>query len=130
MNLEKVSLLKASVAATLLGSSIGAYGAVRVLSEVPPWVQKLIENQGSDFLVIVVFLGGLIIFGPSFIKSQQDMAVAFGGIKDQLQAMNAQAGKLDEIKGLLEDLILNQHVIVDRLRNIEVKHAREAEHEC
>ena len=118
-NEQVKTAIYAKVVPALLGGGVGAYVAIRMLSEVPPWIQHLIENQGSDFLVVVVFLGMALLFGPSFIRSQQDMAVAFSGIKDQMQIMNSQAGKLDEIKGMIEDLNLNQHVIIDRLRNME-----------
>lgn len=106
-------------AAAVVGSQVGV--------DLPPWVQEMLKQWGPAGILLL----GVAYYVPrtairDFISATQAQAVAMQKVGDQLQVMTGQAGKLDELKGLMEDVNLNQRVIIDRLKNLE---SQAADHE-
>lgn len=97
------------------GSAAGAFGAIYALAEIPPWVQRLIENQGSDFLVGFSILGAAIYFLPRFLRAQTHQAVALTSLADAVRNLPQK----DQMK--FEELLIGQEMLH---RSVERLHAR------
>jgi len=112
--------------AALLGTSIGAFAAIKSLDQIPPWAVRLIETQAVGMLGFLVLLGCIIYFAPRLIGAIGEQAgalaqqaVAMQHVGDQLQVMTGQAGKLDEIMAKIEDVKFDTGIFAERLTRIE-----------
>ncbi len=103
------------VPATLIGGSIGLFAAIRSLENVPPWIQKLIETQGSDFIVAFTVLGAVIYFSPRLIKALTDQAVALSIIAESMRGLPQK----DHMK--FEEILIGQEMLH---RSLDRVHAR------
>jgi hypothetical protein len=102
-------------AAAAAGMAIGVFGALQFLSEVPPWVQHLIEMQGSDFLVAFILLGAAIYFAPRFLQAQTHQAIALASLADAVKNLPQK----DQMK--FEEILIGQEMLH---RSVERLHAR------
>lgn len=115
MNEENGHAKKWTTPAAAIGATIGAFGAIHTLAEVPPWVQQLIREQGSDFFVAFVILGAAIYFLPRFLLAQTRQAVALTTLADAVKNLPQK----DQMK--FEEILIGQEMLH---RSVERLHAR------
>ncbi len=110
---------KLTAPAALLGTSLGAFAAVRSLDQIPPWAVGLIETQAVGVVGFLVLLGFIAYFAPREINALQGVGLAMMSVAERLQVIISQSSKLDEISAKIDDVKFNSDVFGDRLTRIE-----------
>lgn len=96
---------KLRLSAIFLGASVGGFIGVSTLREIPEWVQMLIRDQGSDFLVAFTVLGAVIYFSPRLISALQSQAVALSSLAESVKGLPQK----DHMR--FEELIIGQEML-------------------
>lgn len=113
-------LAKRFAPALAVGGAIVASSSGVLNFDLPPWAIEMLKQWGPAgvlFLGVAYYIPRGIV--KDFIIAHQEQAVAMGKIGDQLQVLNGQTGKLDEIKAMLQESHLSLMVITDRIMAIE-----------
>lgn len=104
----------------------GAAAAGLVSFDLPPWAIKMASDWGPAFLLLLGAAAGIAHYVPrnivkEFVTAQQDQAVAMSAISHSLQEIAGQGGALAEIKEMLGEIKMDQHVYGQRLIRLEEK---------
>jgi len=102
----------------------GGAGVGLASLDLPPWLITELQKYGPVSLLIFGLALGIKYFVPQdavvrFLQSQQDLAVSTARVADQLQVLTGQAGKLDQIIEMIEEVKFNSDIFGDRLVRIE-----------
>lgn len=98
--------------AALLGSSIGAFAALKSLDQIPLWAVKLIETQAVGMLGFLVLLGCMIYFAPQLIRAFNNQATAMTKVSSAMDSIAERGGRIDE---KVDEILINQRLFVSRL---------------
>ena len=87
---------------------------------------ELARNWGPAFLILLA-IGWVFVYYvprhtiPTFLRTNQDQALAMQSMSRSLEVISGQNGKLDELISLQRDLNLNVGVLGDRMAKLEEK---------
>lgn len=102
-------------AAAGLGSLAGTYMAVQSLSEVPPWVQKLIETRGLDFITAVLVIVGAFYFLQALTNALAEIAIAQ---TKMAVVMDRIAGQETRTEQVVAECLINDRILVQRVEGV------------
>lgn len=114
----------AKVVGAALAGGIAVAGLFSL--DLPLWLREMTAQYGPGFFMIAVVMAGIAYYIPrnavmNFVMAQQQQAIALAGIKDEMSSMSRQAEQIRELREILSEVLVNQHVNGDRLKNIETR---------
>lgn len=132
-NTSANQIIKTAIPTALIGAALGASAS----GDIPAWLQKMAEQWGPGFVIMLGFFLAVIYYIPrdtihtairDFTAAQRDQAVALSSISQSLHDIGGQRGKLDEILEKQDQIILNLSVGTERFKRLEEKLLYDAEH--